>query len=579
MNDDLEPVGYDPGISENTWEQLLNNRDIFKKDSIRLLFQIESMGGKATCTQLSKKFGGNPNQYNNIAINTAKRIQDYTKCDLYERKSNKAYWPIMFLGKKVNKHNTDGVFEWSLRPELRTAFRKYSMHSNETKINMDFFDFLTEKRLVYPIDTVENFLLSLKSKQFIILSGGTGTGKTKLAQTYGEFIRREFSQRTVQTEVKLGESSKNHGFTVRREDFLNTVPEAGKLDGKYRFRLGNFEGTGQIQMSPRFWFRGTENLEKAIQTIEELKKISDKAPLTILLPSYNGVDSYLIVPVGSNWTDSRHIIGYLNAITGKYTRTPALDLMIEANRNPWNPYMLILDEMNLSHVERYFSDIISCMESGEPLILSSDDPNEVPRELNLGDNLFIIGTVNMDETTYAFSPKVLDRANVIEFEPASINDIRAMSSYSLDPSKDVEFLQDCMKGTECRNMSFKEIMDLLAGSNTKMVEDFVSDLDEIQKIMQRMKLPFGFRTIEEVSRFMYVAWIYESKSDFQNWKRYMDAQIVQKILPKIHGNSSISVPLKELHAYCRDHGYTRSESKLSRMIEVLDSQRHVSFNC
>ncbi len=91
------------------------------------------------------------------------------------------------------------------------------------------------------------------------------------------------------------------------------------------------------------------------------------------------------------------------------------------------PHFLILDEMNLSHVERYFADLLSAIESGEeiPLYEGSErkaDGKVVPRRLRLPDNLFIIGTVNVDETTYMFSPKVLDRANVIEFrmEPSEM---------------------------------------------------------------------------------------------------------------------------------------------------------------
>lgn len=453
---------------------------------------------------------------------------------------------------------------------------------SETNNSSDqtFFDFLIKKKLIYSIETVENFLLSLKSKQFLILSGGTGTGKTKLAQAYGEYIKKTYSQRTIETEVKLGKSAENLGFTIKREDFLMAVPEAGKLDNMCRFKLGSFEGTGQIQMSPRFWFRNTENLDIAVKTIEELKNNTEKTNLTIYLPGYSSDESYVIIPVGSNWTDSRHIIGYLNAITGKYVTTPALDLMIKADNNPWNPYLLVLDEMNLSHVERYFSDIISCMESGEPVLLSTGNSTEIPSRLHFGDNLFIIGTVNMDETTYAFSPKVLDRANVIEFEPASLKNIRSFTQMTVpDSSKNVEFLQDCIQGVECRSMSYIDIVDAIASSNRDIVDVFESDLNDIQEIMMRMKLPFGYRTIEEISRFMYVAWIYEGMNEFQNWKRYFDAQIVQKILPKIHGNSSITASLNELHKFCHEHEYTRSENKLSMMIEMLSSQRHVSFNC
>ena len=73
--------------------------------------------------------------------------------------------------------------------------------------------------------------------------------------------------------------------------------------------------------------------------------------------------------------------------------------------------------MNLSHVERYFADFLSVMESNEeiPLYAEGTVDNGVPSKLKVPANLFIIGTVNIDETTNMFSPKVLDRANTIEF--------------------------------------------------------------------------------------------------------------------------------------------------------------------
>src|SRR5690606_3454364 len=89
--------------------------------------------------------------------------------------------------------------------------------------------------------------------------------------------------------------------------------------------------------------------------------------------------------------------------------------------NANKPFFLILDEMNLSHVERYFADFLSIMESKDTIKLytgkerKSLDGITIPFEIGWPKNLFIIGTVNIDETTYMFSPKVLDRANVIEF--------------------------------------------------------------------------------------------------------------------------------------------------------------------
>ena len=136
-------------------------------------------------------------------------------------------------------------------------------------------------------------------------------------------------------------------------------------------------------------------------------------------------EQYCIVPVGADWTNREPLLGYVNALEpNKYIlpENKALELIIKANEDTEKPYFLILDEMNLSHVERYFADFLSVMESKDKFKLHSSDLSldggneiKVKREYSWPQNLFVVGTVNIDETTYMFSPKVLDRANVIEF--------------------------------------------------------------------------------------------------------------------------------------------------------------------
>ncbi|MBQ8373464.1 MAG: hypothetical protein IJX35_04025 [Candidatus Methanomethylophilaceae archaeon] len=423
----------------------------------------------------------------------------------------------------------------------------------------------------------------MKVKPFVIFSGGTGTGKTKLAKSYGDFISNQ-DPKVIDLTVTIGKGTENNGFTLKNEDFFRELPpNANRIDGIYDFSVGGVDGKARIFLSPRFWFiKNDPDTKRAIERMNELREDGKTTTISLKMPSSEpDSKNYIIVPVGSNWTDNRHIIGYRNAITGAYSRTASLDLMIRSNKVITQPFLLILDEMNLSHVERYFSDIISCMESGEPVILDTKGIDDVPDSVDLGDNLFVIGTVNMDETTYMFSPKVLDRANVLEFESASVSDYLSSRPNDYEPSGDVDFLQDCLKGIECRSMSAKTILDEIGGvdGNIAFRESIISDLDSIQKLMTSMKLPFGFRTLDEVMRFMYVAWIYEGRGEFVNWRRYFDSQIKQKILPKVHGNFSISAPLRDFGKLCVENGYPRSAAKIERMSAVLESQRYVSFNC
>ena len=138
---------------------------------------------------------------------------------------------------------------------------------------------------------------------------------------------------------------------------------------------------------------------------------------------------YLRVAVRPSWNDDRYLLGYLNTITGEYVAEPALDFIIQAEQDRENLYFFCLDEMNLAHVEYYFSQFLSALEEEEtadrriPLFSHSlaeameSQGKELPyeREVIVPPNLLFTGTINVDETTQALSDKVIDRANTIEF--------------------------------------------------------------------------------------------------------------------------------------------------------------------
>ena len=304
---------------------------------------------------------------------------------------------------------------------------------------------------------------------------------------------------------------------------------------------------------------------------------------------------YSIVPVGANWTDNSNVLGYYNAITEQYQTTPAYDLINEAHSDSYNPYFLILDEMNLSHVERYFSDFLSAIESKEPIPLYGGSH----LKLSLPDNLFIVGTVNVDETTYMFSPKVLDRANTIEFETLSVSDYINLNLDNDDFIGDVNYLQSPLVDSDISNLNIvdlKEIMSDIMCPGGNLLEILTSELDSFQSTLKSTGFDFGFRVINEILRFMVVAWKYENSPDYwDNWERYFDAQIKQKILPKLHGSQkAIGNVLNELFNLClidKDNNeqaklfdidetnckYYTSALKLQNMSRVLSDQRYVSF--
>ena len=273
-------------------------------------------------------------------------------------------------------------------------------------------------------------------------------------------------------------------------------------------------------------------------------------------------NQFCLVPVGADWTNREPLLGFPNALeNNKYVKPDnrALDLIIEANKsdNADKPFFLILDEMNLSHVERYFADFLSVMESDSKIYLHSGDKDweGVPQTIGFPKNLFIIGTVNIDETTYMFSPKVLDRANVIEFRVTA----EEMTSYLLSGS--ILNLKALKKGGANSAVKFVEIAkdQTLASKDSKeLSKALLIFFEELKKIGAE----FGYRTASEIRRFTAVINKIEP-----TWSatEIIDAAIMQKLLPKVHGSRRKLEPvLKTLGTLCLKDG-NKFDDYLSQM--------------
>ncbi len=194
--------------------------------------------------------------------------------------------------------------------------------------------------------------------------------------------------------------------------------------------------------------------------------------------------------------------------------------------------------MNLSHVERYFSSILSAIESSEPIPLHNGDglkagEMEVQKRQVLPPNLFIIGTVNVDETTYMFSPKVLDRANVIEFR---IDDIEIAAF--LDEPKPVLLEKLDGAGKSFGQSFVAAASDKTRGVPAKVKGKFKEEMMLFFKLLQQHQAEFGYRTSYEAARFVH---FYKELGGYNDeddsyFNTAMDAVIVQKFLPKLHGS-------------------------------------------
>ena len=341
---------------------------------------------------------------------------------------------------------------------------------------------------------------------------------------------------------------------------LNNLPAEFKTDFSRRYItsllakpfviLAGNSGTGKTRNSKRF--------AKYLEVLDE-----------------DGEPNWLLVPVGADWTDNTKVLGFFNPIAdggkGAYEETGILRLIERANANPGVPYFLILDEMNLSHVERYFSDFLSHMETiGEDNLIVLDGYGDGGADrLPYPQNLFVVGTVNIDETTYMFSPKVLDRANVIEFKPSKAEVLAGF--------KAIEDAPDVAVAASGVPQAFLRLAkDIWEGANYISEDDANAIFEKFDKLYEELEkcgYEFAFRTVREVR--MYVNAAHELDGENYELERSVDEQIVQKVLPKLHGNKrEIGNLLKSLKDICDGE---LSSVKISQMAAKLDNVQYASF--
>jgi 5-methylcytosine-specific restriction protein B len=246
-------------------------------------------------------------------------------------------------------------------------------------------------------------------------------------------------------------------------------------------------------------------------------------------------NQYKIVPVGADWTNREPLVGYPNGLVAEEYITPdsgVLNLLIKANNDLSKPYFLILDEMNLSHVERYFADFLSIMESNDTIKLYSGKRRQsldgllVPFEIGWPKNVFIIGTVNIDETTYMFSPKVLDRANVIEFRITEDEIENFLGNPAVPDLSKLSY--------QGANMA-ESFLSIAKQNDIQINEDIANELVSFFNQLKPVGAEFGYRSASEIMQLAAKLKMLESAITDNEC---LDIAIMQKLLPKLHGSRS-----------------------------------------
>jgi MoxR-like ATPase len=324
--------------------------------------------------------------------------------------------------------------------------------------------------LHYTAEQVATFYTALQTKGFVILSGISGTGKTKLAQ-----------------------------------HFADLLPQPGKYHQS--------------------------------------------------MPCSN----QLFLTVRPDWRDSKSLLGYFNPLTRTYEWTPFLRFITAAQesfqRKDGLAWFVVLDEMNLAHIEYYFADLLSVLESGrdaagwsrEALLLSypSDVASDLPPPaLQLPPNLFIIGTVNVDETTHPLSPKVLDRAFTIE-----LNDVGFMDyPPTLGEKTPLESsTQRALLAAFTENGAFPRVQKARIAACVQRHPELRARLHALNEGLCAFDLHFGYRVFDEILAFVDYA---EHNALFTSIGTAFDLAVLMKVLPKFHGaRTRLEPALKEVLAW------------------------------
>jgi hypothetical protein len=207
--------------------------------------------------------------------------------------------------------------------------------------------------------------------------------------------------------------------------------------------------------------------------------------------------------------------------------------------------------MNLAHVEYYFADFLSILESRRlddldrvvtddllgnmhaGLSMQGENVSEGWPPLPFPNNAFVIGTVNMDETTHPFSRKVLDRANTIELRNISLARVIAGKGASVQTYFDWEFL---LPSAIALGDVYEEDQPFFDG--------VIKELTDINRLLEPLNQHFAYRVRDEVCLYCYFA---RELPAYLSPDQSMDYQIIQKILPRIHGSTdSVRVALTAL---------------------------------
>lgn len=254
--------------------------------------------------------------------------------------------------------------------------------------------------------------------------------------------------------------------------------------------------------------------------------------ITIYAKTLGLNDRFRMIPVSPAWTDDSDLLGYLDYKNMIYrpADTDLVNFLLKAQDDPEKLYMVCFDEMNLARVEHYFSQFISVLENNDDerfiQLYNSNLENRVynsnvyPSKILVRKNVIFVGTVNIDESTFHFSDKVLDRANVIKLNMCSFNELAEVKkNIILEDIDEIDFNTN----------------DFFETNNTffTMTNDELSFLDELNYCLKanNPRMGIGYRVISQINQYLSAI----PQDIGYSRQEAFDNLIVQRILTKLRG--------------------------------------------
>jgi energy-coupling factor transporter ATP-binding protein EcfA2 len=268
---------------------------------------------------------------------------------------------------------------------------------------------------------------------------------------------------------------------------------------------------------------------------------------------------YRLIPVKPDWSDATDLLGYRD-INNIFHDGQLTQVIKEALQNTDTPYIICLDEMNLARVEYYLGDFLSLIESRE-----KDEEGSIKTDslrgsgldgLYIPENVYIVGTVNMDETTFQFSKKVLDRANTIE-----LSDITLIYDFEIDETDEPEVIKLSNQALKSEFLVLKDCYE-----HKEYATQIIEKLVKMNAYLKECAMHFAYRIRDEFVFYM----LYNHREGLMSEQEAFDYQFLQKVLPRIGGTSGlVRELLVKLYFYCFDKEYNEKRFYEREELEAL----------